>query len=291
MRYCEGRMAVPRFLSSPSILALFAVLLVGLSASCGGDGAVSATPTPTISATSSGDATEAVTGEIRVFAASSLMDAFSLAGKRFSQSNPGVRLVFNFGSSSALASQINEGAQADLFAAASPAQMVSIGRSARESRTFATNRLAIAVSPDSRLQSYRDLANPNLKLVLAAKDVPAGQYARESLRKASSPTAYGIDFQQKVLANLKSEEVNVRAALAKVQLGEADAAIVYTTDIAANTGIRRIEIPPDLNVVAEYPLSVLSGAKNSVGASAFAAFMLSSEGQAVLQQFGFGPAR
>ncbi|MEP6872460.1 MAG: molybdate ABC transporter substrate-binding protein [Anaerolineaceae bacterium] len=284
-------MAIVRFLSHASVVSVLTLLVAALSLSCGGGDAVPATPAATFTTLTAGDAPKAIMGEIRVFAASSLTDAFSAAGKRFNETNPGAQLVFNFGSSSALATQINEGAQADLFAAASPAQMLSIGRNAREPRTFATNRLAIALSPASRLQSYRDLASPNLKLVLAAKDVPAGQYARESLQKASAPTAYGADFQQKVLANLKSEEVNVRAALAKVQLGEADAAIVYTTDIAPNTGIRRIEIPLDLNIVAEYPLSVLSGAKNSAGATAFATFMLSSDGEAVLKRFGFGPAR
>ena len=284
-------MAVRRRLSWAPILAALVILLAGLSASCGGNEGVSATRTATLTEPTAVGAPQAVTGEIRVFAASSLTDAFTAAGKRFAESNPGARVVFNFGSSAALATQINEGAQADLFAAASPAQIAAIGRAAREPKTFATNRLAIALSPASSLQSYRDLANPGLKLVLAAKDVPAGEYARESLEKASAPAAYGADFQRKVLANLKSEEVNVRAALAKVQLGEADAAIVYATDIAAGAGIRRIEIPAELNVVAEYPLSVLSGAKNSVGASAFVALLLSSEGQEVLKQFGFGPAR
>lgn len=268
-----------------ALLSILAIPFLMSAHACGGDGSATPAPSPAAGAVSP------VSGEIRVFAASSLTDAFTAAGERFTEANPSARVVFNFGSSSALATQIKEGAPADLFAAASPAQAATLGSAAVRTEIFATNNLAVAVPTNSKLQAYRDLANPGLKLVLASKDVPAGQYARESLRLASAPAAQGIDFQQRVLSNLKSEEVNVRAALAKVQLGEADAAIVYTTDIAAGSGVRAITIPAEYNVVAEYPLSLLAHAKNSAGAAAFAAYLLSSEGQTVLKEFGFGPAR
>lgn len=278
-------MTLPRFVSRFTLLLAVALPIVLLSQACANDSASQ----PRDSATPGNSAP--TTGEIRVFAAASLTDVFSAAARKFSDSNPGVRFAFNFGSSAALATQINEGAPADLFAAASPAQMAAIGRNALEVRIFATNSLAVAVPAGSKLSAYRDLANPGLTLVLAASDVPAGRYARESLAKASTAAGYGASFEQKVLANVKSGEVNVRAALAKVQLGEADAAIVYTTDIAAGSGVRAIPIPAEYNVLAEYPMSVLADAKNGAGARAFTAFLLSAEGRALLKASGFGPGR
>jgi molybdate transport system substrate-binding protein len=160
-----------------------------------------------------------------------------------------------------------------------------------ESKIFATNSLVVVVPRGSRLvQSWRDLGKPGLKLVLAAAAVPAGQYARDALGRASSSPDYGSDFSKRVLANLKSEEANVRVVLAKVQLGEADAGIVYRTDVAAaGSDVTAIPIPPEFNVVATYPVAVVKGADNEATARAFVAFLLSPDGQAILQRFGFGP--
>lgn len=236
------------------------------------------------------DSDDARSGEVRMFAASSLTDVLTEAGKRFEAANPGTRVTFNFGSSAALATQITEGARADVFAPANQAQMAVVERAGEVSgaRTFATNTLVVAVAQGSDVETFGDLANPGVRLVLAAKDVPAGQYARESLAKASTPQGFGEDFATRVLANVKSEEVNVRAALTKVQLGEADAAIVYETDIRGLSGIRRVPIAGEFNVRAEYPIAVLKRAANGDGAAAFLAYLLSAEGQALLREFGFG---
>lgn len=234
-----------------------------------------------------------VEGEIVVFAASSLTESFEALGREFRKANPRAALRFSFGSSSALAVQINEGAPADVFASANRAQMeVAAGKGNVDgSRIFATNVLVIVVAKGfTRLQSFQDLARPGVKLVLAARDVPIGQYARESLIRAATSGAYGPGFDGAVLANVRSEEPNVRSVLAKVQLGEADAAIVYATDAAvAASGIRTVEVPAAYNVIAEYPIAVVKGSKRPLTARAFVDFTLSQSGQSVLRTFGFGP--
>lgn len=261
------------FVRAP-LFALVAAMTLALAA-CGGGGSPSSSDR----------------AEVRVFAAASLTDAFSEAGKRFESAHPGARVSFSFGSSATLAAQINEGAPADVFASANTAQMAAAEKTgaARDPRVFATNRLVVVTARQSSVESYRDLANPAIRLVLAAKDVPAGQYARESLVKASTPAGYGEDFARRVLANLKSEEVNVRAALAKVELGEADAAIVYATDVGAARKARALSIPEEFNIEARYPIAVLRDAKGAGAAESFVQFLLSPAGQAVLGEFGFGP--
>ena len=234
-----------------------------------------------------------LSGEITVFAASSLTDAFREAGDRFEQSNPGTKVAFSFASSATLATQLNEGAPADVFASANQEQMsvVATKGNVGEPRVFATNSLVVVVPKgSSKVRSFSDLSRPGLKLVLAAPDVPAGQYAREALKNASSDSGYGADFSRRALANLKSEEPNVRVVLAKVQLGEADAGIVYGTDAAAaSADVMRVDIPPELNVVARYPVAVVKGSGRAATASAFVEFLLGPEGQDLLRRFGFGP--
>lgn len=232
-----------------------------------------------------------IDGEITVFAASSLTEAFREAGAAFERANPGTKVTFSFAASSALAVQINEGAPADVFASADANQMKSVTDegNAAEPTTFATNTPVAVVPKDgTAVTAFADLAKPGIKLVLAGKDVPIGRYAREILEKASGPGGISPDFSERVLANLKSDEANVRAVLTKVQLGEADAGIVYKTDLAsAAEDVRAIEIPAAYNVVAEYPIAVVAGTKNEATAAAFVAFLRSAEGLAILEKYGF----
>jgi len=288
-----------RFLSS------LAVTLIGLSLlpACGGDGSSStptaarASATASQSAASQASATTAtpvrLAGEITVFAASSLTDAFTEAGKAFHSQNPGVTVRFNFASSSALATQINEGAPADVFASADQAQLqvVADRTGVVDPAVFATN-IPVVVTPKGGtvVRSFADLARPGIKLVLAGKEVPIGKYARDVLQRASGAGGIAPDFGSKALANLKSEESNVRGVLAKVQLGEADAGIVYVTDIgAAKDEVARIDIPAKYNVVAEYPIAVLKPSKAQAAGRAFIDFIRSAEGRAILQKYGFQP--
>lgn len=226
--------------------------------------------------------------EITVFAASSLTDAFKEAGKAFEVANPGTSVTFSFASSAALAVQIHEGAPADVFASADLTQMrlAEERGDVAEPAEFALN-LPVIVVPlgTSSVQEFGDLAKPGVRLVLAGKDVPIGRYAREVLRKASEAGGIAPDFSEEVLANLRSEEANVRAVLAKVQLGEADAGIVYQTDVSKSVEV--VEIPADYQVLARYPIAVVRNSAKQAEAEAFIDFVRSSEGQAILKKHGF----
>jgi molybdate transport system substrate-binding protein len=231
--------------------------------------------------------------EITVFAASSLTESMEALSAAFLRMHPGSSVRFNFAASSALATQINEGAPADVFASADEAQMsaVTSAENAGDPEIFATNSLVV-VTPagSSTVDDFADLANPGLKLVLGAPDVPVGRYAREVLERASAPEdGISPSFSDRVLANLKSNEPNVRGVLTRVQLGEADAGIVYETDaLAAGDEVTVVPIPGQFNVTARYPIAIINDTDQPALASAFVEFVLSAEGQAILQSFGFG---
>lgn len=233
--------------------------------------------------------------ELTIFAASSLVDTFLEIGPAFEAQNPNIKVLFNFASSSALALQLSEGAKADVFASANQKQMdiaVQSGRIDGEPRLFASNRLIAITQIDNPagIKTLADFANPDIKLVLAAPGVPARDYAEEMLDKLATDPTYGPDFKATVLANLTSEEANVRQVLAKVAFGEADAGIVYSSDVIPEIqgGILRIEIPDEFNVVAGYPIAAVKDTQNAEIAQSFIDFALSESGQAILQKWGFG---
>ena len=231
------------------------------------------------------------TGNITVFAASSLTDAFTVAAKRFRELHPNAAVTFNFAASSALAVQINEGAPADVFASADGVQMKTVADKGNVAgaRIFATNTPVVVVPrAGSPVGSFDDLAKAGVRLVLAGPEVPIGRYSREILAKAGAAKGEGSEFERRVLANLRSNETNVRAVLTKVALGEADAGIVYATDVgAAAQDVRAIHVPAAYNVVAEYPIALTVRANNRLTAEAWVTFLLSAEGQAILAKFGF----
>ena len=275
---------------------MFAVALAALAAmACGDDTPAPATPGATNAAPASTSTAPPVTGEIVVSAASSLTEAFSDIAKAFEAKYAGTKVTLNFASSAALATQINEGAPAGVFASADQAQMdnVKAERKSAPGAVFALNRLVIAKPNGSTaVLTYADLAKPNRKLVLAADGVPVGNYAIQSLAAAEKSIAFGAGFQAKVMANVKSREANVRAVLTKVQLGEADAAIVYSTDIATAPEVEPVAIPNAYNVTVQYVIAPLTGSKNANTAAAFVAFVRGTEGQAFLTKRGFAtPAR
>ncbi len=235
--------------------------------------------------------------ELTVFAAASLTDAFTEIGQAFQQQNPGVEVSLNFAGSADLALQLSEGARADVFASANREQMDkanAAGRIDGEPHNFATNRLVVIVPADNPagLQTPLDLSRQGLKLVLAAPDVPVRNYVEEALDKMDADPAYGEGFKAAVLANLVSEEPNVRQVVTKVSLGEADAGIVYSSDVTSDMAgtLLRIEIPDGLNIVASYPIAAIKDASSSQVARSFIDFVLSGDGQAILQKWGFGSA-
>ncbi len=268
-------------------MPLVAVLGI-LATACAG-----ARATPTMAA-----ASPQPTGELVVLAASSLSDAFTEIGQAFQEARPGVTVTFNFAGSQQLAQQLGEGAPADVFASANQRQMqvaIDAGRiAAGSARVFVRNRLIVVFPADNpaRIVVLHDLAMPGLRLVLAAAEVPAGQYTLEFLDNASADPAFGTDFRDEVLANVVSYEENVRAVLTKVLLGEADAGIVYSSDAAGQDAAQlgRRDIPDGLNVIAEYPIAPVTDSMNPGLAAAFVDFVLSPRGQAILGDHGFAPA-
>lgn len=234
-------------------------------------------------------------GTLTVFAAASLTDAFGELATTFEEQNPGVAVRTSFGSSSKVLAQIQQGAPADVFASADEATMntaVNEGLVAGEPRTFVRNRLVIVVSGDgpAGIQSYRDLAEPGLRLVLAEDEVPVAEYAEESLERANAE--YGADFREGVFDNIVSREADVRAAVNRVALGDADATFGYTSDVTPDIRdrVETVGIPPDLNVIATYPIAALSGAESPELANRWIELVTSAEGQGVLKKWGFEPA-
>lgn len=228
---------------------------------------------------------------LNVFAAASLTDAFTEIGNNFQAANPNVTVTFNFAGSQALRTQIEEGAPADVFASASGKEMESLITGSfvtkESSQIFLNNKLVIILPADNPagIDSLEDLATSGVKIVFAADEVPVGRYSREALDKMND--SFGSDFKEKVLANVVSNEDNVKQVVAKIQLGEADAGIVYTSDAVAAPELGTIEIPNELNVIAKYPIAPLVESLNEELAEAFIAYVLSEEGQAILQKWGF----
>ena len=234
------------------------------------------------------------TQTLTVFAAASLLDAFTEIGKSFETVRPGVTAIFNFDGSQSLRTQIEQGAIADVFASAHQKEMDALITQSliadNKSQTFITNQLIVILPPQNpaNIQSLADLAHPGILLVLASEDVPVGAYSRETLEKLN--TQFGADYKDKVLANVVSSEDNVKQIVAKVQLGEADAGIVYASDAVAAPDLRTVAIPPDYNAVAEYPIAVLANAPHPDLAAEFVAYVISAEGQSILEKWGFTPA-
>jgi len=240
-----------------------------------------------------GSASGGIAGKVTVFAASSLTDSFRSIGDAFTKAHPGITIEFNFASSSALATQIEQGAPADIFASADSLQIQRlVEKSLIEGApvTFARNLPVIAVPADNRagIATPKDLAKPGVKLVLASEDVPIGNYSREIIDRLAAEPAYGAAFKDAALKNVVSNEANVRVVLTKVELGEGDAGIVYRTDAQASNGrVTTVPLPADANVVASYPIAVVAASKNQDAASEFVLFVRGPEGQAVLRDAGF----
>jgi molybdate transport system substrate-binding protein len=236
-------------------------------------------------------ATSASAASLTVFAAASLTDAFTELGKAF-DAQSGNRTAFSFAGSQALRTQLENGAKADVYASANEAQYTPlVGRNIVASgQTFARNKLTL-IAPKSSpvLQTLNDLTKPGLKLVIADRAVPVGDYTRRMLAAIDRSGTYGRDFSVRALRNVVSEETNVRQVALKVQLGEADAAVVYSTDVTPGLKplVRVIALPTRFNQSASYPIGVVSGSASSEAARAFVAYVQSASGQRILKKWGF----
>ena len=256
-------MKISKLLAAALVSAL---LLFGVAA-CGDD---------------STDAADTASGDLTVFAAASLTESFSDAEPVLEAANPGLDVTFSFAGSGALVTQVQQGAPADVVATADLASMQKLVDAGlvEVPTTFAGNSLQILVAPGNphAVAGLADLAKADLKVVLPDETVPAGKYAAQSLAKAG------------VSVSPVSKELDVKAAVAKVTSGEADATIVYVTDVtAAGSKGEGVVIPDDVNVVAEYPIAIVKATDGHAAAEAFVASVVSGEGQRALQARGFRP--
>ncbi|MGW8883023.1 molybdate ABC transporter substrate-binding protein [Streptomyces sp. NPDC055749] len=257
--------------------AAAAVLTVGLLvplAACGSD--------DDTKKDSGAKATDSTAGtpdaDLTVLAAASLTDVFKTAGAAYEKSHPGTKLKFSFAGSQELAAQVKQGAPADALVTADTKTMDGLKADTGTPSVIAKNRLVIATvegNPE-KIDELKDLADPELKVVLAAPEVPVGRYSQQVLDA------------QKIVVKPVSQEPNVRAVMSKVELGEADAGLVYKTDAATATDkVDAVEIPDAQNAIAEYPAATLKTSENGEAAAAFVAWLSTPEAQKILQDAGF----
>lgn len=253
-----------------------------------------ASPSAAIPASPSAAAqTAPVSGDVTVFAAASLTDVFNDMATSFTQANPNAHVTYSFASSGTLTTQLSQGAKADVFASADQTTMntaKNAGTIIGQDQPFAQSSL-IVITPTANpahVTTLKDLANPGVKVVTADTSVPIGQYTQTMLQKASQDASYGSDFQSQVQANIVSQQTDDRQIVAAVQLGEADAAVVYATDVTPTTQgqLNSFAVPAAFNTVVVYPIAVAKG-DNTPGGQAFVAYVLSSQGQAVLANWNF----
>jgi molybdate transport system substrate-binding protein len=228
---------------------------------------------------------------LRVFAAASLADVLAEISEAFEAARPGTKVELSLAGSQVLATQIAEGAPADIFASADVEHVEALQDEdlLEDVSVFARNSLAV-VTPlhDARVRELADLLRPGIKIVVAGPNVPAGRYTSRVLRRMTASGLYGDDCEALVRKNVVSHEANVRAVLAKVELGEADAGFVYATDAAAAAGrVNVLTVPEGVNVIAEYPVGVVARSPRPALARAFVAAVLSPEGRTILREHGF----
>ncbi|MFK0023713.1 molybdate ABC transporter substrate-binding protein [Streptomyces sp. NPDC090798] len=254
-----------------------ALLALSACSSSDSDSSSSSSPKSDTSAASS----PKLSGTVTVFAAASLKESFTTLGKEFEKANPGTKVTFNFGGSDTLAASITGGAPADVFAAASPKTMAIVTDkkdAATTPATFVRNQLEIATLPGNpdKVASLKDLTKSGLKVVLCDKTVPCGAAAQKALDAS------------KLKLTPASYEQDVKSALTKVELKEADAAVVYKTDVkAAGDKVEGVEFPESAKAINDYPIALLKDAPNAAAAKAFIALVQSAEGHKVLTAAGF----
>ena len=250
------------------IALILAAVVLAACGSSGGTASTSPSATP-------------LSGTVSVFAAASLTDAFNALGNSFRGANSGVTMKLNFAGTPTLVTQIEQGAPADVFASADTTNMDRLkgdGFTTGTPEVFARNKLEIVVAPGNPkgITGLADLAKPGVIYITEAPTVPAGKYALQALKMAG------------VAVTPKSLETDVKSVVSKIELGEADAGIVYTTDVtAAGSKVSGVPIPDADNVIATYPIVAVKATTNAAAANAFIAYVLSAAGQAKLQFFGF----
>lgn len=236
------------------------------------------------------------TRTIQVFAAASLSDAFTDIARQYERGHPGSRVELNLAGSQQLAAQIEQGAAADVYASADDRWMDYLkqrGLVSGAPQVFAHNRL-VAIVPrtnPARIARLQDLARPGVKLVLGAEAVPVGHYSREVLQNLARALGFDPLFGRRVMANVVSEEENVKAVVSKVQLGEADAGLCYRSDVtpAVSRYVRVFAIPDSLNALATYPIAIVAATTQEAPAREFIDLVQSPAGQRALAKYDLIP--
>lgn len=235
---------------------------------------------------------------LNVFAAASLNESFTEIGKRFESANPGTTVEFNFAGSQQLRAQIESGAPADVFASANDKEMDTAKTESLVNpdsvHDFAANRLIVIYPKNNpaKITTLADLATPGIKIDLADVSVPVGKYTQQMLDQLAADPAFGPNFKKHFLANVVSREENVKSVLTKIRLGEADAGVVYVTDVTpdAMQDVATLHVPNPFNQTARYPIAVVAQSAHPDLAAKFVAFVLSEDGQAILREYHFLPA-
>jgi molybdate transport system substrate-binding protein len=275
-----------------AILCVLASVL-GACSNAGASSALSAAPavTPTAAASAAPSA-EAV--ELMIYGSASLKDALEAAETAYETATPGTTVTLSTDSSSALESQIEQGAPADVFLSAdttNPKKLVDKGLAEGAAVTFARNELTIIVptANPAGITTPADLAKAGVKVIAAGDEVPITKYATQLVDNLAKEAGYPADFAARYAANIASKEDNVKAVVAKIELGEGDAGIVYVTDAKASAEVTTVDVPPAANVPATYAGVVVKASRNAAAAKAFLAWFAGPGGQAILSTFGFLP--
>ncbi len=267
------------------VVAIVLASVVGAACSSGSASSPS-------TAASAGPSTAPV--ELTVYAASSLTGAFTALATGYANAYPGSTITLAFGASSTMRTQIEQGAPADVFVSAdmtNPQKLADEGQAIGSPKVFAANELTIIVpnSGSSPVKTPADLAKAGVKVVAAGDSVPVSTYAKQLLAKLAKQPGYPAGFAAKVTANIVSQEDNVKAVVAKIELGEGDAAIVYVTDAKASTKVNTIDVPAEANIPATYAAVVVKGTKHAPQAQAFLEWLTGADARSIMSTYGFLP--
>ncbi len=279
----------------PRIAALVSVLLVVLAACSNGGASPTASTAASAPPTSASSATPSrAPAALTIYGAASLKGVLDKVKTTYEAANPGSTLTISTDSSATLETQIEQGAPADVFFSAdttNPKKLVDKALAEGAAVTFAGNKLTIIVPPanPAGIKTPADLAKTGVKVIAAGDAVPITRYATQLVANLAKETGYPADFAAKYAANIASREDNVKAIVAKIELGEGDAGIVYVTDAKASSKVATVDVPGTANVPATYAGVVVKASKNAAAAQAFLTWFAGPEGRAILGTFGFLP--
>ena len=279
------------------LVVLLFVLLFVLAACSNAGGSPSASSAPSLAPTTAASASPAPSAEaveLTIYGAASLKGALEAAEAAYETANPGTTVTLSTGSSAALETQIEQGAPADVFLSAdtaNPKKLVDKGLADGAAVTFAGNKLTVIVptANPAGITSPKDLAKSGVKVIAAGDEVPVTKYATLFVENLAKEAGYPAGFAAKYTANIASKEEDVKSVVAKIEIGEGDAGIVYVTDAKASTKVTPVDVPETANVPATYAGVVVKASRNAAAAKAFLDWFAGPDGQATLETFGFLP--